>query len=66
MSYFSKKDYQFIKFEKAKNNKKKYSAIIKNKTTGRTKKINFRKSMTKKHFYFYFIYVIYNKKWKTF
>lgn len=57
MSYFSKKDYQFIKFEKAKNNKKKYSAIIKNKTTGRTKKINFgsssyqhytfRKSMTK-------------------
>jgi hypothetical protein len=41
MSYFSKKDYNFVKFEKSKNTKKKYTAIIQNKKTKKLKKINF-------------------------
>ena len=38
---YSKKDFTFVRFEKAKAKGKKYSAIIKNKNTGRTKRINF-------------------------
>ena len=34
-------DYQFIKFEKSKSPNKKYSAILKNKKTGRIKTVNF-------------------------
>lgn len=41
MSYFSMENYKFIKFEKASAKDKKYSAIIKNINTGRTKRINF-------------------------
>ena len=36
-----KKNYTLIGFEKSKSKNKMYSAIIKNKQTGRTRKINF-------------------------
>ena len=38
---YSKKDYILLGFEKAKAKNKKYSALLKNKKTGRIKKINF-------------------------
>lgn len=41
MSYFNKKDYEFVRFEKSNAKGKMYSGIIKNKKTGRTKRINF-------------------------
>lgn len=41
MSYYSKNEYTFVKFEKATAQNKKYKAILKNKDTGRTKTINF-------------------------
>jgi len=41
MSYFSKKEYKFVKFQRSKTKNKKYDAIIKNKETGREKRIPF-------------------------
>jgi hypothetical protein len=41
MSYFSKKDYDFVRFEKSKVKNKMYTAVLINKKTGRTKRINF-------------------------
>ena len=41
MSYFSKKDYKFVKFQKSNIKGKKYSAILQNKKTKRFKKLDF-------------------------
>lgn len=41
MSYFSKSEYKFIKFEKSKTANKKYDAILQNKKTKKLKKIPF-------------------------
>jgi methionyl-tRNA formyltransferase len=40
-SYFSKKEYTLVRFEKSKQKNKKYSAILENKSTKKTKRINF-------------------------
>lgn len=41
MSYFSKKDYDFVRFEKSKAKDKMYTAVLINKKTGRIKRIHF-------------------------
>jgi hypothetical protein len=41
MSYFSKSEYKFIKFQKSNTANKKYDAILENKKTKKTKKIPF-------------------------
>ena len=41
MTYYKMIDYKFIRFEKSEAKHKKYSAIIKNKSTGSEIKINF-------------------------
>jgi len=41
MSYFSKSEYKFIKFQKSNTANKKYDAILENKQTKKTKKIPF-------------------------
>lgn len=41
MSYYSKKDHSFVRFQKSKTKHKKYDAIIKNKKTGKEIKIPF-------------------------
>jgi hypothetical protein len=41
MSYFSKKDYNFIRFIKAKAKHKKYTAILQNKKNKKIIKLNF-------------------------
>ena len=41
MSYFSKKDYKLLRFEKSKTKGKKYDAILLNKRTGKERKIPF-------------------------
>jgi hypothetical protein len=41
MSYFSKKDYKFLRFQKSNTANKKYDAILENKKTKKTKKIPF-------------------------
>jgi hypothetical protein len=44
MSYFSMSEYKFLKNVKSSNSKKKYTAILQNKKTGRMKKINYGSS----------------------
>jgi hypothetical protein len=41
MSYFSKSEYKFIKFQKSNTANKKYDAILQNKKTKKLKKIPF-------------------------
>lgn len=41
MSYFSKKDYRFLKFERSKTKNKKYDAILENKKTKRLRRVPF-------------------------
>jgi hypothetical protein len=41
MPQYSKREYDFVKFEKAKAKNKKYSAILRNKTTKKTVRVNF-------------------------
>lgn len=41
MTYFSKKEYRFIKFEKSKTKNKKYDAILENKKTKRLRRVPF-------------------------
>ena len=41
MPYYSMREYTFVKFERAKAKNKKYNAIIRNKKTGREKRIPF-------------------------
>ena len=41
MSYFSKKEWKFIKFQRSNTKNKKYDAIIENKKTGRQKRVPF-------------------------
>ena len=41
MSYFSKKEWKFKKFQRSNTKNKKYDAIIENKETGREKRIPF-------------------------
>jgi predicted DNA-binding protein (MmcQ/YjbR family) len=41
MSYFSKSDYDFEKFEKSKANNKKYAVLLKNKKNKKNIRLNF-------------------------
>ena len=41
MTYYSKSEYKFIKFEKSEAKHKKYVAILKNKKNGNEIKVNF-------------------------
>ena len=41
MVRYSRKEYKFVKFEKSTNPKKKYDAILENKSTGRQVRVRF-------------------------